>query len=236
MGTTLLYAILAPTGDPVSGTEPRRDHAVSSLPCADHRASRSGGFILCPGCGVRLMTKADALRTAGEAPRRRSLTPPASATAPSPVADACPEPSHTLPPGTPLQEDPAAGRGDRAQRQGRQEAGETSRTVAGRRAPSSGSWRRSRRCATPRTRSSRSFGRAGEPGRRRRAARGRDGDPAFLAPRAQPRCGSRCCIIDDDPATREAAVAEFEGGRSARARGRGRRPPASRPSPRRSPT
>jgi CheY-like chemotaxis protein len=53
-----------------------------------------GGVILCPGCGVRLMTRSVPARASSE-------TPPAPPPASSPELEP-PHPSSTMPPGTPL--------------------------------------------------------------------------------------------------------------------------------------
>src|SRR5262249_17813190 len=58
-----------------------------------------GGFILCPGCGVRLMAKADALRTAG------GTTSGGTSTGGAPPQN----PAGAVPPGAPAKKIPRIG-------------------------------------------------------------------------------------------------------------------------------
>jgi CheY-like chemotaxis protein len=140
------------------------------------------------------MAKADALRTAG------GTTSPA---APSP-----PNPAHTLPPGTPLKKIPRPGEDTARTGKG---------TKKGDKGPSleMGPFERLleeiqavreaqeeilsllRRGATSTNSSEEPFGRELK-------------EPAFLAP-VRSRQGKSVLLIDDDPATRDAAVAEFQG-------------------------
>ena len=61
-----------------------------------------GGVILCPGCGARLMTRSVPARAGSEAPSAAASGPPAAhSPAPNPGSEP-PHPSSTLPPGTPL--------------------------------------------------------------------------------------------------------------------------------------
>jgi CheY-like chemotaxis protein len=170
-----------------------------------------GGFILCPGCGVRLMTKSDALRTAGGTASPASPGPaptlPAAAiaTAPTPFSASSPNPAHTLPPGTPLKKIPRPGE-------------ETARTGKGvkkadRQAHETGAFERlleeiqalreTQQEILALLRSGASTTDGAEPFEELR-------DPASLAP-VRSRMQKSVLLVDDDPATRDAAVKEFQG-------------------------
>ncbi len=156
-----------------------------------------GGFILCPGCGVRLMAKADALRTAG------GTTSPVS---PAPAASA-PNPAHTLPPGTLLKKIPRpgedtarAGRGSKKGDQGPSlEMGPFERLLE------------EIQAVREVQEQILSLLRGGASGANRPESLGGDlPEPAYLAP-VRSRTRKSVLLIDDDPATREAAEAEFRG-------------------------
>lgn len=195
MGTTLLYAILASRAIPKGVTRamecPRCRAPISAFP-------DPGGFILCPGCGVRLMTKADSLRTAG------GTTSPSSAA----PASSGPNPAATLPPGTPLKKIPRPGEETARAGKGTKKAdkGPSLETGAFERLLEEIQAVREtqeqilsllRRGASPAAESQEPPG-------------GELEDPGFLTP-VRSRARKSVLLIDDDPATREAAVAEFQG-------------------------
>lgn len=170
---------------------PRCHASIEALP-------DPGGFILCPGCGVRLMTKADALRTAGG-----TTSPPAP-----PAAPPRQNPAATLPPGTPLKKIPRPGE-DTARTGKGVKKGDKGPTLE------MGAYERlleEVQALRAGQEEILSLLRRGTPAR---AAGdeplGKDlGEPGFLAPVRSLRRRS-VLIIDDDPATRDAAVAEFQG-------------------------
>jgi CheY-like chemotaxis protein len=155
------------------------------------------------------MTKADALRTGGGTTTSSPGPVPAAATAtaPTPVADAPPQnPAHTLPPGTPLKKIPRPGE-------------ETARSGKGFRKGDKGptadsppferlleeiqAVRETQQEILALLRKGGTAARSDDPFAEFR-------DPAFLAP-VRSRNQKSVLLIDDDPATRDAAIKEFQG-------------------------
>jgi CheY-like chemotaxis protein len=173
-----------------------------------------GGFILCPGCGVRLMTKADALRTAGgttsPAAAPTPVVPPhpaaADPTAPTPTArPAFHDPASTLPPGSGVKKIPRPG----------EETARTGKGVKKDKGPTleTGPFERllEEIHAVRETQQEilSLLKRAGFGGTTNEPLGGELREPAFLAP-VRSRLQKSVLLIDDDPVTLEAAVKEFQ--------------------------
>jgi CheY-like chemotaxis protein len=167
-----------------------------------------GGFILCPGCGVRLMAKSDALRTAG------GTTSGGASTAGAPRPQ---NPSATLPPGTPLKKIPRPGedtaRTGKVAKKGADKAPEKPHSPTP--ATDAGAFERvldELEALRHGQEQILALLRAGAGGGASVAEPlGITFDqPGALAPvRTRRRKG--VLLIDDDPATREATIAEFQG-------------------------
>src|SRR5262249_17109566 len=165
-----------------------------------------GGFILCPGCGVRLMAKSDALRTAGGTTSGGTTTGGASPQ----------NPSSTLPPGTPLKRIPRIG--EDTARSGKVVKNAPDKPPEKAPAPAPASLEPS---ALERVLEELEALRHGQEQiltLLRASAGGSAADPlgsAFDEPGALAPVRSRrskaVLVIDDDPAAREATVAEFQG-------------------------
>jgi CheY-like chemotaxis protein len=166
-----------------------------------------GGFILCPGCGVRLMAKSDALRTAGGTTSGGTTTGGASPQ----------NPSATLPPGTPLKKIPRIG--EDTARSGKVPKKAPDKPPEKAPAPATASLETS---ALERVLEELEALRHGQEqiltllraGALASSAGETLGDlfdePGALAP-VRSRRSKAVLVIDDDPTTREATVAEFQG-------------------------
>jgi CheY-like chemotaxis protein len=182
---------------------PRCKAPISSLP-------DPGGFILCPGCGVRLMARADALRTAGGTTSNGPAAAP-----PKPQS-----PSATLPPGTPLKKIPRLGEdtarsGKVAKKGDEKEAGKPAEKPKPPASPDAGAafervldeleaLRRGQEQILALLRAGAGPHSAAEP-----LGSGFEERGALAPVRSSRR--KVVLVIDDDPATREATVAEFKG-------------------------
>jgi len=157
-----------------------------------------GGFILCPGCGVRLMAKADALRTAGGTTSAGGTT----------TGGARPQnPSATLPPGTPLKKIPRVGedtaRSGKVPKMGGDKGPTLEMGAYERLLEEVQALRQGQEQILALLRAGAGTSAGDDP-------LGVLNEPGFLAP-VRTRHRRAVLVIDDDPATREAAVAEFLG-------------------------
>jgi CheY-like chemotaxis protein len=188
---------------------PRCRASITALP-------DPGGFILCPGCGVRLMTKADALRTAGGTTSAVAQARPSPAAATPAAADSTmPNPVHTLPPGTPLKKIPRPGedtarsgkgskKGEKIQKVERVETGPSPEAgVFDRLLEEIQAVREVQEQILSLLRSGAAGPSAPEP-----LGGSLMAEPTVPA-RVRSRVRKTVLLIDDDPATREAAEAEF---------------------------
>jgi CheY-like chemotaxis protein len=171
-----------------------------------------GGFILCPGCGVRLMTKADALRTGGgtTSPAPPPIAPhlPAEVTAPTPIVQApLPKPGDTLPPGTPIKRIPRPGEETARSGKGVKKADKGPTFESG---PFERLLEEIHALRETQQEILALLKRAGLGGVAVEPLGGEIREPAFLAP-VRSRMQKSVLLIDDDPVTLDAAVKEFQG-------------------------
>lgn len=181
-----------------------------------------GGVILCPGCGARLMTRSVTVRAGSEAPSAPATALPAAAAPASSPALEPPHPSSTLPPGTPLKKIRRPGEDTaRAPRKAPPPPADLETPASGMaaigRSPAASNGRASLEQVLAEVRAVRETQQMilslllGRPAEEAPAEEplGAGLEPGFLPP-VRTRRRKSVLLIDDDPATRDAAVAEME--------------------------